>query len=207
MGRTGGNTKERLIETVTELIWQSSYGSVSVDDICKTADVKKGSFYHYFPSKAALAVAAIEACYEEWRPIMDSTFSPSIPPVERFEKMAALIYDEQVEALEKYGHVCGCPLASLGSELAGQEDEICEKVDEVFSKTDKYYENALRDMVSEGLLSEDTDVEAVAAKIHSFLLGQVMIARIQNDLEPLKRDLKVGLFRIIGIEEKVLEGV
>ncbi len=53
-------TKRKILETAMELIWQSSYGSVSVDDICAKAGVNKGSFYYAFKSKAELAVAAYE---------------------------------------------------------------------------------------------------------------------------------------------------
>ena len=43
MGRTS-NAKERLLQVAFDLIWEQSYGSVSVDDICARAKVKKGSF-------------------------------------------------------------------------------------------------------------------------------------------------------------------
>lgn len=44
MGRSPTKTKTRLLETANELIWKSSYGSVSVDDICTASGVNKGSF-------------------------------------------------------------------------------------------------------------------------------------------------------------------
>ena len=50
MGRTS-NAKERLLQVAFDLIWQQSYGAVSVDDICQRAKVKKGSFYYFFPLK------------------------------------------------------------------------------------------------------------------------------------------------------------
>jgi TetR/AcrR family transcriptional repressor of nem operon len=46
------------------MIWESSYGSVSVDDICTKAGVNKGSFYYAFKSKSDLAVAAFERHWE-----------------------------------------------------------------------------------------------------------------------------------------------
>ncbi|MCW2286501.1 AcrR family transcriptional regulator, partial [Rhodoblastus acidophilus] len=67
MGGQIPETKRRLIAAALELIWRSSYGSVSVDDICKAADVRKGSFYHFFPSKADLAVAAMDHADKELR--------------------------------------------------------------------------------------------------------------------------------------------
>ena len=57
MGRTS-DAKEKLLRVAFDLIWEQSYGAVSVDDICERANVKKGSFYYFFPSKSDLAVAA-----------------------------------------------------------------------------------------------------------------------------------------------------
>ncbi|MEO8425481.1 MAG: TetR/AcrR family transcriptional regulator [Verrucomicrobiota bacterium] len=52
MGRVS-NAKERLMKAVQELIWTGSYGSTTIDQICQKAGVKKGSFYHFFDSKAS----------------------------------------------------------------------------------------------------------------------------------------------------------
>lgn len=201
MGRPKTDTKQKLIDTASELMWQVSYGSVSVDDICKTADVKKGSFYHYFKSKADLAIATMENYYEQSRAVFDEAFSPTRDPVERFDRLADVILEKQVEAFEKYGHVCGCPFAALGSEMAGQEDEIRAKVTEIFSRYEKYYEQALRDMIALGMINKDIDIKARANKIHAFGMGQALMGRIQNSLEPFKRDLKVGWIRILDLEE------
>lgn len=43
MGRTS-DAKERLLQVGFDLIWNQSYGAVSVDQICERADVNKGSF-------------------------------------------------------------------------------------------------------------------------------------------------------------------
>ena len=68
MGRTS-DAKEKLLHVAFDLIWQHSYGSVSVDDICERADVKKGSFYYFFPSKSDLAVAkALTAARQKRQP-------------------------------------------------------------------------------------------------------------------------------------------
>lgn len=194
-------TKERLIDTVIELIWRNSYGSVSVDEICKTANVKKGSFYHFFPSKAELAVAALEQYYTESKPLFEDIFSASRTPLERFDRLVEVILVRQKDIAEKYGHVCGCPFASLGSEMAGQEELIREKIQNTIGKyKTKYYEKTLREMVDEGIIDADTDIHLKAQEVYSYLLGQVMLARIQNDLKPLNDSLKNGLFKILGVD-------
>jgi len=206
MGRPSPDTKQILIDTALSLIWMNSYGSVSVDDICKAAGVKKGSFYHFFPSKVDLALAAMDHSYVEVKSLYDTIFSPDTPPLQRFERMAAVVVEKQTETLAKYGRVCGCPDTSLGCEMAGLEDRIRVKFEEVSQRKRRYYENALRDMVGDGLLPPDTDVKVKAHEIFAYLLGQMTLARIQNDLDMLRRDLWPGLLGLLGIQDKTPQG-
>ena len=201
MGRSPTNTKEKLIETATELIWRSSYGSVSVDDICNQSGVKKGSFYYYFPSKADLAVAVMEESYRSYEPEMAKVFAETVSAIERFDRLADFVYDKQVEACNKYGRVCGCPFASLGSEMAGNDEAIRQKADEIFKRQDQLLLGTLKELVDVGQLPQDTDLSSKASEIHTFIMGQVMMARIQNDVTNLRDDIRLGLLRIINIDE------
>jgi TetR/AcrR family transcriptional repressor of nem operon len=196
-------TRQKLIDTALELMWQSSYGTVGVDDICKAINVRKGSFYYFFPSKADLALAAMDHASKVTQAVYDEAFSASRDPVARFERYAEMTIEGQEWANAKYGHVCGCPLATLGSEMAGQGSGIPEKFGEIYGQKLKHFEAALRDMIMEGLLPEQTNVKVKAQELLSFIMGQLMMARIQNDLVPLKRDLKAGLVQLLGVNKKV----
>lgn len=202
MGRSPTNAKAKLIQTATELIWKSSYGSVSVDDICKYSSVKKGSFYYYFPSKAHLAVAVMEESYQSHKSEMLNVLSDSVSAIERFERFAVFVYTKQKIAYDKYGLVCGCPFASLGSEMAGNEELIRKKVNEIFHRQEYLLIETLKEIVATNQLPHDTDLAAKATEIHTFIMGQVMMARIQNDLTNLKNDVRSGLFRIISINNQ-----
>jgi TetR/AcrR family transcriptional repressor of nem operon len=196
------DTKQRLIDTALELIWTNSYGSISVDDICKAADVKKGSFYHFFPSKVDLAVAAMDETSKTARAHLDNIFSASTPPVQRIERYADFTCEMQADIAKKYGQVCGCPLAAIGSEMACQEDPIRKKFEDLSASKVRYFESAIRDMIGEKLLPAETDVKAKANELYAYLLGQLILARIQNDLVPLKRDLKDGMLKLLGVTGK-----
>jgi TetR/AcrR family transcriptional repressor of nem operon len=202
MGHATCETRQKLIDTAQELIWKSSYGSVSVDDICKASNVKKGSFYHFFPSKVDLALAAMDETVLSYKAEYDKVFSAGIDPVERLERYADLVYQSQKEAQAQCGQVCGCALASLAAEMACQEERIRERFDEIIAGKKRYFESALRDMIAEGTIPPKTDVKAKAEEIFSYTIGLLMMARIQNNLEPLKRDLKQGLLNLIGVKKK-----
>lgn len=200
MGRKPTNTKEKLLATATELIWANSYNAISVDDICQKADVKKGSFYHYFPSKAHLALASMDSCMAEMLTTYNDIFSPTRPPLERIEKLVAHILDKQREISAELGHVCGCPFATLGSELAAQDPEIGATITEACTKKTMYYESTLRDLIREERIASDTDVSLKANEIFAFIVGQLIMARIKNDLGFLEDNLEQGLLDLIGVK-------
>ena len=118
------DTKQRLLDTAIDLIWEQSYGAVSVDVICERAGAKKGSFYHFFPSKSDLTVAAIEEHWEKFRPDLDRIFSSQTPPLERLSRYCDFIYERQSQKMQKFGRVCGCAFTSAGVrvEHAGRKD-------------------------------------------------------------------------------------
>src|SRR5580698_10296249 len=108
MGRVS-DSKQKLMDAVLDLIWSGSYGTTTIDQICAKAEVKKGSFYYFFESKADLAAAAFEECWIGKREEMDAIFSPTVPPLERLQKFADFGFKFQSEIKAKYGRVLGCP--------------------------------------------------------------------------------------------------
>src|SRR5947208_5273385 len=144
MGRVS-DAKERLMGAVRELIWEGSYGSTTIDQICEKAGVKKGSFYYFFDSKADLAVAAIDEEWERRRGELDSLFSPTLPPLERLRRYCDYACRFQAEIKAKCGCVLGCPLFALGSEVSTQEHRLQKKIQEILDYKRKYLETAIRD--------------------------------------------------------------
>jgi TetR/AcrR family transcriptional repressor of nem operon len=189
-------TRDKLVQVAFDLIWDSSYGSVSVGDICERAGVNKGSFYHFFESKADLAVAAYEYHWEEKRAEMDRIFSPQVPPLERLEKWCEFIYQGQKEQAAKFGHVCGCPYASVGSEVATQDEKIRIKSEELMKGGRKYIESAIADAIRAGLVTVTDPVQA-AQRVCSVGIGMLVDAKVQNNLDIL-RDMGPTTMRILG---------
>jgi TetR/AcrR family transcriptional repressor of nem operon len=197
------DTKEKLLQVAFDLIWDQSYGSVSVDHICERARVNKGSFYHFFPSKSDLAVEAYEEHWREKQPDLDRIFSPMVPPLERLELWCRNIRDRQEQKAEKYGHVCGCPYASLGAELATQDEKIRAKTQELVDRNIRYIESALTDAKLQGLVTIDAPRET-ARRVHSIMLGMLLHAKIHNDLEVLQ-DLEQTIMGLIGARDLAVQ--
>jgi len=198
MGRVS-DAKKRLMDAVLELIWTGSYGSTTIDQICDKANVKKGSFYYFFDSKADLAVAAIDAECTRMQPELDAIFSPTVPPLERLRKHCDFGYKLQSEMKDKCGCVLGCPLFTLGSEVSTQEVRLQKKVQEILDRKLKYFETAIRDAHAAGLI-DAPDAQAKAKMLFAYYQGQLTQARINNDLGVLKDALR-GTYDLLGVKE------
>jgi len=195
MGRTS-DAKERLLEAVIELIWIGSFGSTSVDHICERAGVKKGSFYHFFESKTALAVAGLDHGWVEHRKVFDQIFSPVVPPLERILNCFRHFREEQEDLLKKHGRVLGCPVHSLGAEISTVDDRLRDKLQEILSQFIRYYESAIRDGQAQGMIVAH-DPMALARIVFAYSEGLLLHARMWNDLSRLD-EFESGAMIILG---------
>ena len=74
-----GPARGKLLAAAVEIIRQKGYAATSVDELCARAGVTKGAFFHHFPSKDSLAVAATN----HWSELSGAHFA--VAPYHRFE--------------------------------------------------------------------------------------------------------------------------
>jgi TetR/AcrR family transcriptional regulator, transcriptional repressor for nem operon len=191
--------KERLTDAALDLIWHNSYGATSVDAICERAGAKKGSFYYFFKSKSALTAAALEAEWNKNKKNMDALFSPTIPPLERFDRYFDYVHDRLAEIQQACGSILGCPLLTIGSEVGTQDEEVRNTVERIWDRKIRYFESAIRDAHAQGLV-EAPDPEAKAKMLFACYHGTLTQARIQNDVE-LIRDFKKVAMDALGVKQ------
>jgi TetR/AcrR family transcriptional repressor of nem operon len=197
MGRCS-DAKQKLLDAALKLFWERSYYSVSVDNICAEAGVKKGSFYHFFKSKNELAADAIEFHWKNESMHTCNTFSSSKPPLERIKDYLDMGYQHQKALKDKTGFASGCPYFDLGAESASMEKDISDRITSIINEMKELLSSTLKEAMEDGSI-ENGDPVLIAEWLYSLMGGALTYARIYNDPEVLK-DIYKGAFRLIGVK-------
>lgn len=82
--------REQLIETGRRLFWKFGFRRVSVDEICREADVSKMTFYRYFENKAELAKTIFSLEVRKGIETFNGIMTADIPPADKLKAIITL---------------------------------------------------------------------------------------------------------------------
>lgn len=204
MGRTS-DARERLIETAAELWYSRSYASVGVSEICERANVRKGSFYHFFASKQELALAVVDHYWQRSREeIVEPTLASGLAPLEKLLRLLEAQYVVQRSLKEARGAMYGCPFGNLAIEMSTQDEALRERLRDLFDQMAR----VIQSILDEAVAAEDiapADTRETARSIGAYIEGAILLAKTANEPE-LMRELAPGVLRLAGADpERVAE--
>ena len=169
-----------------ELMYARGYTAVGVQELCTHAGVNKGSFYHFFPSKQALALVVIEAYAQDLQQLWREAMSATCSPLERLQRVFEDTYKAHCHLVNHRGQMMGCPLGNFAVELSNQDDIIRQKLAETFSGWTAVIERMLREAAANGDLPA-LDVDTTAQTLLAYFEGVLLLAKTQNDPGVVKR--------------------
>jgi TetR/AcrR family transcriptional regulator, transcriptional repressor for nem operon len=160
---------------------RDGYSATRVDDVIRKAGLSKGSFYHFFDSKEALGLAALEHYYaDRVRRLSAGTFATEPDPLRR-----AHGFLEHASEVAAHLWRAGCLLANLSADAAGSS--------RVISSALKQRTSELRALLVD-LFSAFATPEITAADLaDQFLVcveGSIVLARIYDDPAYLRRGIE-----------------
>jgi TetR/AcrR family transcriptional repressor of nem operon len=193
---TSIDTRQRLLDAAQALIYASSYHEVGVQQICDQAGVRKGSFYHFFPSKRDLALAVLDQAQAFMQDtLINKAFAPDVPPLARIERFFSSLHDFHKQVKKDSGFVLGCPFGNIGCEMSTQDEALRSKVDNILSASEEPFAAALDEAVANGELPA-IDTAASASALFAYTEGIMLYAKTRNDPE-LIRDLGKRALRLL----------
>jgi TetR/AcrR family transcriptional repressor of nem operon len=176
-------TRENILEAAMQLFWHNSYEAIGVEAICREANVRKGSFYHFFPSKEDVALELLEMMHERAKhELLGPAFAEDVPPLQRFDRFV----DLSREHGETECHRCdtknypGCPIGNMVLELSTKSERLRMKLEEIIQTYTSAFETALADAQKTNQLSDQADTELLSNMIAAAWQGGILIAKAHN---------------------------
>ncbi len=183
---TTTDTRQRIINSARDLVFARSYSEVGVQEICRTAGVQKGSFYHFFPSKRDLTLAVLDQLAAYFRnEVLGKAFAKDIPPLQRINRFFEMLYSGQSAMKAESGQLYGCPFGNLACEMSTQDEAIRKKIDHFFQEAEQPIAETLTEAVEQGDLPA-IDPVASARAIFAYAEGIMLVAKTRNDPEVLR---------------------
>ncbi|MFD0065378.1 TetR/AcrR family transcriptional regulator [Streptomyces sp. NPDC056690] len=184
MGRSS-DAREKILASAQSLIELRGYTALGVAEICKAAGVPKGSFYYFFESKEALALAVLDEHWKaqrgNWARVLQDDAEPLLRLRRLFEETEASLRAGQ----QSCGTVSGCMFGNLTLELSNQTEPIRKRLQQIFDAQVEMVEKVIAEARDRGEVAVG-DAREAARSIVAQLEGQVLFAKLYNDAQHLE---------------------
>jgi AcrR family transcriptional regulator len=186
--RKGEATRRRIVDAAAELIHEQGVAHTTVEEVRDAASASSSQLYHYFDDKPALVRAVIE---RQANTIIETQERFDLSSLDGLREWRDFVVEH---ARETDGRG-GCPMGSLGAELAETEPEARAVVAASFKRWEASIRAGLLRMQAMGRLLPDANPQELAVATLAALQGGLLLAQVQRDPEPLA----VALDAMIGI--------
>src|SRR5215470_107098 len=190
--RKGAHTRQKIVAAAADLILTQGVAGTTLDDVRTEAGVSSSQIYHYFADKEALVRAVVDY---RTQTVVGDTHEPILTAIEGIDGLRAW-RDTIVSTQEDAGCQGGCPLGSLGSELAELDHVARPDVAAGCARWEAAIRACLQSMRDRGQLVPAADPGQLATAILAALQGGLLLAQIERSVRPLAAALDVMISHI-----------
>ncbi|KNC88744.1 TetR/AcrR family transcriptional regulator [Trabulsiella odontotermitis] len=180
---TDCDTREHILATGEQLCMHRGFTGMGLTELLKTADVPKGSFYHYFRSKEAFGVAMLERYFEDYHQRLTAHFSQGEG---NYRDRLLAYYQHTLNQFTQQGIISGCLTVKLTAEVCDLSEIMRAEMNKGACRITALLAQALDDGRREGSLTFDGDAAELAQVLYSLWLGanlQAKMSRCASALE------------------------
>lgn len=183
---TEHDTREHLLATGEQLCMHRGFTGMGLSELLKTAEVPKGSFYHYFRSKEAFGVALLERHYADYHQRLAHHFAHG--PGNYRDRLLAY-YQETLNQFCQQGTISGCLTVKLSAEVCDLSEDMRTAMDKGASGIIALLAQALEQGRTDHSLTFDGDALTQAQMLYALWLGANLQAKISRSALPLESAL------------------
>jgi TetR/AcrR family transcriptional regulator, transcriptional repressor for nem operon len=176
----GQRTRQRIIEAAGRLIGRHGVTRMTLDDVRAEAAVSSSQIYHYFADKQSLISAVVDH--------QDALSVGQTSMLGCFESAEAMrLWAHQLIERQRDSHYGGsCPIATLGSGLAGMDGETLAQIARIFRRCEGTIRAGYRTMQANNEIAADVDTDVLATMTLATAIGGLVLAQLNRDTQALQ---------------------
>jgi TetR/AcrR family transcriptional repressor of nem operon len=187
----GERTRARIVAAAARLVHEGGVADTTIEDVKAAAGVSSSQLYHYFADKDELVQAVIG---HQADAIVGHTERAGLGTPEGLRAWRDLVV---AQATLSSGQG-GCPLGSLGSQLAESDARARGQVADGFDRWSDALRAGLRELDAAGRLRPGLGPDALAVTLLASLQGGLLLAQVQRDTRALATALDTFLALILA---------
>ena len=181
---TTTDVRQHILDTAQNIIAGRGFTAVGLSEILKSANVPKGSFYHYFNSKEAFGEALLESYFSDYMVQLETLLNrPSVSAAQRLLAYWATWIETQSACYPAEGK---CLAVKLAAEVSDLSEPMRMVVQDGMEGVITRLANAVSDAVNDGSLPGGTDTRGLATMLYQLWLGASLRAKVTRDQMPLQ---------------------
>jgi AcrR family transcriptional regulator len=176
------------VRAAAEMMHVKGVAPTTLDDVRAASGTSKSQLYRHYPDKDALVrdVVALQAAQVLQGQQQLLRRLSSLRGLERWR-------DAVVEHNALRNGAYGCPLGSLASELADQDEAARKAILRYFDTWEGLLKAGLDRMKDTGVLRADADAEELATGLMAALQGGYLLAQTARDVRPMRIALDMAI--------------
>ncbi len=187
MGTTNNSTtKEKLLHTAVHLMLSKGYNATGIEEICKSAGVTKGSFFHYFPSKEDLGVAVLDHFWNSMQEIVQQ---------EKFQKISdplELLYaylDSFLDIAKNPSILYSCLFGNFAQEVVASHPAIRKRCEEGFETWENMLAACIETARKQYTPTSSINAKSLAQYFIATFEGSLLLAKASQDTKVVKENI------------------
>jgi TetR/AcrR family transcriptional repressor of nem operon len=175
------NVRQHILDVAKSIIGKKGYSAVGLNEVLQSAQVPKGSFYHYFGSKDAFGVALLDGYFELYLEDMTRIFQRA--GLSGYQKLG-LYWQQWIDNQTRETESGNCLAVKLGAEVADLSEPMRQALDRGTSSIIGSLAGAITRGVADRSLSISETPQRTAFRLYALWLGASVMAKITGTAAP-----------------------
>ncbi len=175
----GERTRARVVDVAARLIYERGVAGTTLEDIRATAEVSGSQLQHYFADKDEIVQAVLD---HQADTIVGNQRQADVGSVEGLRAWRDMV----IATANSAGAKGGCPLGSLGGQLAESDPEARALIAAGFDRWSAAISDGLRTLHDAGHLRAGLEPDNLAVTLLAAVQGGLLLAQVQRDTRPLE---------------------